>query len=140
MEQRIITVLYILPIINAALLCSPRFARIFLTGVIVLYFISFLFFEYRSFSLFEHDMSAHHGHSHGHDQGGDHAMMFHLIGMWITFSFSAVLAMLWISRLVQTVQAHEKRLQQAYQRQQEDEYWLVMGLRTAATCMSSRRH
>ena len=120
-----LTVLYILPIINAALFCSPRFARI-LTGVIIISYL-LLFFQYRPFSLFEHDLA---GHSHGHGSH-DNSMLIHLIGMWITFSFSALLAMLWISGLVQTVRSHEMRLLEAYHRQQEDEYWLVMGMQTA---------
>lgn len=117
-----LTVLYILPIINAALFCSPRFARVLTTIIIIGYL--FLFFYYRPFELFEHDIA---GHGHHHDN----SMLVHLIGMWITFSFSALLAMMWISGLVQTVRRHEMRLQQAYHRQQEDEYWLVMGMQTA---------
>lgn len=116
-----LTVLYILPVINAALFCSPRFARILTTIIILCYLL--LFFYYRPFSLFEHELA---GHAHH-----DNSMLIHLIGMWVTFSLSALLAMMWISGLVQTVRSHEMRLQQAYQRQQEDEYWLVMGMQTA---------
>lgn len=116
-----LTVLYILPIINAALFCSPRFARI-LTGVIIITYL-LLFFNYRPLSLFEHELAGHGSH--------DDSMLMHLIGMWITFSLSALLAMLWISGLVQMIRSHEERLQQAYHRQQEDEYWLVMGMQTA---------
>ncbi|SUA54066.1 Sensor histidine kinase regB [Oligella ureolytica] len=116
-----LTVLYILPVINAALFCSPRFARILTTIIILCYLL--LFFYYRPFSLFEHELA---GHAHH-----DNSMLIHLIGMWVTFSFSALLAMMWISGLVQTVRSHEMRLQQAYQRQQEDEYWLVMGMQMA---------
>lgn len=116
-----LTVLYILPIINAALFCSPRFARILTSAIIICYL--WLFFQYRPFSLFEHELAGHGSH--------DNSMLIHLIGMWITFSFSALLAMMWISGLVQTVRSHEVRLQQAYHRQQEDEYWLVMGMQTA---------
>ena len=180
-----ITVLYFLPIINAALFCSPRFARLLTLSIVLCYLL--LFFKYWPLPLFEHDMSSHSGHvaqsvqstpeldthaSHeahdphaGHDMsahdmhsehpiehsaephdmtlhtidphathdmsGGDNSMMVHLIGMRITFSVSAYLAMRWISNLVQTVRLHESELQQTYQRQQENEYWLVMGMQTA---------
>lgn len=120
-----ITVLYFLPIINASLFCSPRFARGLTIAAILCYLL--LFFHYWPLSIFEHTMSM-----HGvHDEQGDSSMLFHLIGMWITFSLSAFLAMSWISNLAQTVRRHELNLQQAYQRQQENEYWLVTGMQTA---------
>lgn len=129
-----VTVLYILPIINAALFCTPRFARLLTLAIILCYLL--LFFYYWPLSVFEHDMS-HHQHSmaHGHEgqaaSVADNSMLLHLIGMWITFSLSAFLAMVWISNLVQTVRRHELELHEAYQRQQEDEYWLTMGMQTA---------
>lgn len=132
-----VTVLYILPIINAALFCTPRFSR-FLTLTIILCYL-LLFFYYWPLSLFEHDMSQYgmaqeHG-AHAHEShtmsATDNSMLLHLIGMWVTFSLSAFLAMIWISNLVQTVRRHELKLQEAYQRQQEDEYWLTMGMQTA---------
>lgn len=68
-----ITVLYFLPIINASLFCSPRFARGLTIAAILCYLL--LFFHYWPLSIFEHTMTMH----GAHDEQGDSSMLFHLI-------------------------------------------------------------
>lgn len=111
-----ITVLYVWPVICAALFCKPYRAW-FLTFIIILIYLA-LFVFYQPMKIFNL-----------HSQ---HSILIHLFGMWIAFSLSAVLMMGLISTLVQIVRRHELRLSQAYRRQQEDEYWLVLGMDAAS--------
>lgn len=111
-----VTVLYIWPIVCAALLCRPLFAWLLTIGIILIYLA--LFFCYQPLALFSFHPDA--------------PMAFHLIGMWVIFSLSSLLLVGWISSLVEMVRRHEQRLNQAYRRQQENEYWLILGMEAAS--------
>ncbi|MDO5686909.1 MAG: HAMP domain-containing sensor histidine kinase [Neisseria sp.] len=110
-----LTFLYLLPVLTAALSCPPRFAwgLAFLTSAA--YFV--LFFVHRPFPVFTEEP--------------EHLLRIHLIGMWLTFLLSAGLITGWVSWLSQSVRERELRLTAAYKRQQENEYWLHLGVEAA---------
>lgn len=110
-----LTFLYLLPVLTAALACPPRFAwgLAFLTSAA--YFL--LFYVHRPFPVFA--------------EQPEHLLRIHLMGMWLTFLLSASLITGWVSWLSQSVREREARLNAAYKRQQEDEYWLHLGVEAA---------
>ncbi len=111
-----LTTLYVWPVVCAALFCK-RYRAWLLTFAIIGAYLA-LFFLYRPMAVFNL-----------HSQ---HSVLIHLFGMWIAFSLIAVLMMALISTLARIVRRHEFRLSQAYRRQQEDEYWLALGMDAAS--------
>ncbi|MDP5293603.1 sensor histidine kinase [Oceanimonas sp. CHS3-5] len=115
-----LAVLFLLPLVMAALVCSPRFAwwlTALATGLYLL-----LFFWHIPLPAGEHA---------GH---GSHEALFnlHLTGMWLTFALSAGLITACVSRLVRILGERERRLNQAYQRQDTDERLLVLAMEAAS--------
>ncbi|MDV2856676.1 HAMP domain-containing sensor histidine kinase [Oceanimonas sp. CAM02] len=115
-----LAVLFLLPLVMAALVCPPRFSWWLTAIAIVLYLL--LFFWNLPLPTGEHA---------GH---GDHEALFnlHLIGMWLTFALSAGLITACVSRLVRILGERERRLNQAYQRQDTDERLLVLAMEAAS--------
>lgn len=106
-----LTVLYIAPIICAALYCRPLFAWALSFSILLIYLL--LFFWYEPLELFNLHST-------------------HLAGMWITFSVTSIFLMAGISTLIQLIKQSKERLNQAYRKQQEDEYWLVLGMEASS--------
>lgn len=106
-----LTVLYIAPIICAALYCRPSFAWSLIFIILMIYLL--LFFWYEPLDLFNRHSA-------------------HLAGMWITFSVTSIFLMAGISILIQLIRQGQERLNQAYRKQQEDEYWLVLGMEASS--------
>ncbi|WP_019935113.1 sensor histidine kinase [Oceanimonas smirnovii] len=115
-----LAVLFLLPLVMAALVCSARFAW-GLTGIATAFYL-LLFFWHVPLPAGEHA---------GH---GDHEALFnlHLAGMWLTFALSAGLITTCVSRLVRILGERERRLNQAYQRQDTDERLLVLAMEAAS--------
>ncbi|MCT7654113.1 hypothetical protein MBH78_03585 [Oceanimonas sp. NS1] len=115
-----LAVLFLLPLMMAALVCSPGVAW-GLTGIATgLYLL--LFFWHLPLPAGEHA---------GH---GGHEALFnlHLVGMWLTFALSAGLITACVSRLVRILGERERRLNQAYRRQDSDERLLVLAMEAAS--------
>ncbi|OXY81053.1 sensor histidine kinase [Oceanimonas doudoroffii] len=112
-----LAVLFLLPLMMAALVCSPGVAW-GLTGIATgLYLL--LFFWHLPLPAGEH---------------GGHEALFnlHLVGMWLTFALSAGLITSCVSRLVRILGERERRLNQAYRRQDSDERLLVLAMEAAS--------
>ncbi|OYD23298.1 histidine kinase dimerization/phospho-acceptor domain-containing protein [Oceanimonas baumannii] len=115
-----LAVLFLLPLVMAALVCPPRFSWWLTAQATGLYLM--LFFWYLPLPAEQHT---------GH---GDHEALFnmHLVGMWLTFALSAGLITACVSRLVRILGERERRLNQAYQRQDTDERLLVLAMEAAS--------
>lgn len=66
-------------------------------------------------------------HIHDHDQ----AMAYHLAGMWINFSISALLITWFVSRIAATVRTRDSQLAQARERQLQSQRILALGTQAA---------
>lgn len=113
-----ITVLYILPILCAALFCPKRFAWMMTLASVLVYLA--LFFWYEPLVPFSTEHSHH------------HPLLLHLVGMWLSFSLCAILMTWTITNLVSALRQHEIDLQQAYHKQYQQESWLVLGIQASS--------
>lgn len=114
--------LYLFPLLIAALTCSAVFAWS-CVGIAMTSYLS-LFYWYRPLgSAMEHG-----------EHGADMVPLFnmHLLGMWLTFSLSAVLITASVSWLMRLLAQKEQQLQLAYQKQQEQEQFLLLGIESAS--------
>ncbi len=111
------TSLYLLPILMAALTCSPRFAWALTSGSLLAYFL--LFFWHLPFPLVSDDPNT--------------LFRVHIGGMWLTFALSAALIAGWVSWLIRALNWREARLQQAHAQQRQSEQILSLGMEAAHT-------
>ncbi|MGO1793058.1 MAG: ATP-binding protein [Oceanisphaera sp.] len=114
--------LYLFPLLIAALTCSTAFAW----GCVGIAMISYggLFYWYQPLALaMDHS-----------DHGASMAPLFnvHLLGMWLTFSLSAILITASVSWLMGLLARKEQLLQLTYQKQQEQEQFLLLGIESAS--------
>lgn len=113
--------LYLFPLLIAALTCSARFA--WLSVVVAMAGYLLLFYWYRPLA-----SAAEHG-----DHGAAAPLFnLHLFGMWLTFSLSAVLITASVSWLMRLLADKDRQLQQAYQKQQEQQQFLLLGIESAS--------
>lgn len=127
------TSLYLFPLLIAALTCAPAFAWS-CVGLAVAAYLS-LFYWYRPLaSIMDQTEHAAHAASAAHVEPllNGHLFDLHLLGMWLTFSLSAVLITASVSWLMRLLARKEQQLQLAYQKQQEQEQFLLLGIESAS--------
>ncbi|WP_375057409.1 sensor histidine kinase [Zobellella sp. DQSA1] len=114
--------LYLFPVLIAALTCSARFAWLSVGAAMTGYLL--LFYWYRPLAA---------AGAHGpHGDPGLPLLNLHLLGMWLTFSLSALLITASVSWLIRQLARKERQLQDAYQKQQEQERFLLLGMESAS--------
>lgn len=119
--------LYLFPLLIGALTCSTAFAW----GCVVMAMTCYLglFYWYVPLASLQHGAHVEHASS-----GSELLQSFnlHLLGMWLVFSLSAVLITASVSWLMRILRKKEQQLQLAYQKQQEQEQFLLLGLESAS--------
>lgn len=113
--------LYLFPLLIAALTCAAAFAWL-LVAIATACYLS-LFHWYRPLAIA--------GHEH-HGLPAEPLFNLHLLGMWLTFGLSAVLITAAVSWLIRRLADKESQLQQAYQNQQQQERFLLLGMESAS--------
>ncbi|PSJ45082.1 sensor histidine kinase [Zobellella taiwanensis] len=112
--------LYLFPLLIAALTCRARVAWL-LVAVATACYLS-LFRWYRPLT----------ADGHPHQGAGEPLFNLHLVGMWLTFGLSAVLITAAVSWLIRRLADKERQLRQAYQNQQQQERFLLLGMESAS--------
>ncbi|ART80983.1 histidine kinase [Oceanisphaera avium] len=114
--------LYLFPLLIAAITCRAAFAWGCVASTMLSYLGLFYWFKPMISDL-------HVAHGAPTESG---LFNLHLLGMWLTFSLSAVLITGTVSWLMRLLATKEQLLQQAYQKQQEQEQFLLLGLESAS--------